>query len=136
MEQPVDFESLKANKFDLKGLFEQQGLMNYYELLNGDIYPTLVKDFWLRAEVFDREASRRELEAKIAEDPENNFGKSRSELGQEPFSGTIIKSTVMGLKARITRGDLAQLLNVPNKGKFLTDTDKGKTKITKYQHGN
>jgi hypothetical protein len=133
MEQPVDFESLKANKFDLKELFEQQGWMNYFEMLNGDIYPTLVKDFWLRAEVYDRESARRELEAKIAEDPENNIGKSRSELGLEPFSGTVIKSTVMGLKARITRSDLAQLLNVPNKGKFLIDTDKGKTKITKYQ---
>jgi hypothetical protein len=87
----------------------------------------------LRAEVFDSEEARKELQEKIAEDPLNNKGKSRSELGLESFTGTVIKSSVMGLRVRITRGDLAQLLNLPNSGKFLIDTNKGKTKITKYQ---
>jgi hypothetical protein len=85
-----------------------------FDMLNGDVYPTLIKDFWLRAEVFDCEAARRELQEKIDEDPENNKGKSRAQLGLEPFTGTVIRSSVMGLKARITRGDFAQFLNLPN----------------------
>jgi hypothetical protein len=96
MEQPVDFESLKVNNFDLKGYFEAQGWMDYFDMLNGDIYPTLVNDFWLRAEVFDSEEARNELQEKIAEDPLNNKGKSRSELGLESFTSTVIKSSVMG----------------------------------------
>jgi hypothetical protein len=133
MEQPVDFESLRVYKFDLKKYFQAQGWLEYLKMLNGVIYPTFVKDFWLRAEVFDSEASRREHQAKIDEDPQNNKGKSRVELGLEPFTETIIKSSVMGLKARITRGDIALLLNMPSTGKFLIDTDKGKSKTTRYQ---
>jgi hypothetical protein len=70
-------------------------------MLNGPIYPYLVKDFWLRAEVFDKDAANRELQAKIEEDPEKNKGKSREELGLEPFTGTVIRSSVMGIKAEI-----------------------------------
>ncbi|MCH79291.1 hypothetical protein A2U01_0000037 [Trifolium medium] len=133
IEQPVDFESLRVNNYNLQGYFRNQEWMDYFEMLNGDVYPTLVKDFWLRAEVFDSEAARKELQEKIEEDPDNNKGKTRAQLGLEPFSGTIIRSSVMGLKARITRSDFAQLLNVPNAGKFLVDTDKGKSKVTKYR---
>jgi hypothetical protein len=107
--------------------------MYYYDLLNGPIYPYLVKDFWLRAEVYDRDAANRELQTKIDEDPEKNQGKSREELGLEPFTGTVIRSTVMGIKAEIRRETIAQLLNVPNSGKFLVDTDKGSNKVTIYR---
>jgi hypothetical protein len=133
-EQSVDFESLRINQHDLRGYFETQGWIDYFDMLNGSIYPYLVKDFWLRAEVFDKDAANRELQAKIEEDPEKNKGKSREELGLEPFTGTVIRSSVMGIKAEIRRETIAQLLNVPNTGKFLIDIDKGQNKITKYRN--
>ncbi|MCI66429.1 hypothetical protein A2U01_0087687, partial [Trifolium medium] len=27
-------------------MFEDQGLMGYFDMLNGRVYPVLVKDFW------------------------------------------------------------------------------------------
>ncbi|MCI34743.1 hypothetical protein A2U01_0055964, partial [Trifolium medium] len=72
LEQPVDFESLRANGFDLKKLFEDQGWMNYFDMLNGPVYPVLVKDFWPRCDIFTQEDADREYEFKVAEDPENN----------------------------------------------------------------
>ncbi|MCI44670.1 hypothetical protein A2U01_0065909, partial [Trifolium medium] len=50
MEQPVDFESLRANGCDIKKFFEDQGWMGYFDLINGPVYTVLVKDFWPRCE--------------------------------------------------------------------------------------
>src|SRR6266487_3677839 len=52
MEQPVDFDSLEKNHFDvLKFFIDHNGSFKYMELLNGPIYPTLVKDFWVKSKV-------------------------------------------------------------------------------------
>ncbi|MCI98082.1 cullin-like protein, partial [Trifolium medium] len=46
----VDFESLKGNDFDVEGLFIRQGCKRYFDMLNGPIYGTLVKEFWMKAQ--------------------------------------------------------------------------------------
>jgi len=53
VESPVDFASLKRNVMDLKALMEAQKLFDYFRMLNGPTYVKLVKDFWVRAEVYD-----------------------------------------------------------------------------------
>ncbi|MCI43007.1 hypothetical protein A2U01_0064244, partial [Trifolium medium] len=39
MEQPVDFEALKANDFDVEKFFKDQGWLKYFDMLNGPVYP-------------------------------------------------------------------------------------------------
>ncbi|MCI22255.1 cullin-like protein, partial [Trifolium medium] len=50
-ERMVDFESLKANDFDIEDLFIKQGWKRYFKMLNGPIYSRLVKEFWMKAQV-------------------------------------------------------------------------------------
>ncbi|MCI05493.1 hypothetical protein A2U01_0026546 [Trifolium medium] len=86
LEQPVDFESLRANCFDVKKLFQDQGWLGYFDILNGPVYTQLVKDFWKRCDVITQEEADREYNNKVAEDPKNNKGKSRTELGLREFT--------------------------------------------------
>ncbi|PNX68453.1 cullin-like protein, partial [Trifolium pratense] len=53
-EKIVDFESLKANGFNVKPYFTSQGWDKYFEMLNGPIYPDLLKHFWMKAKVFTK----------------------------------------------------------------------------------
>jgi hypothetical protein len=46
VEKTVDFESLRANGApEVKDVFAVQDVFNYYDILNGPVYPELVKDF-------------------------------------------------------------------------------------------
>jgi len=71
-EQIVDFNAFKVNGFPMEGYFETQGLMPFFDMLNGLCYMNLVKDFWVRAEVFNEIDAQRKVNAKIAEDKSNN----------------------------------------------------------------
>ena len=53
IESPVDFSSLKRNKVDMDALISAQKMAGYFQMLNGPTYVNLVKEFWIRAEVFD-----------------------------------------------------------------------------------
>ncbi|PNX63909.1 cullin-like protein, partial [Trifolium pratense] len=48
-EKMVDFDSLQANGFDVKQYFSSQGWDKYFDMLNGPIYPDLLKKFWMKA---------------------------------------------------------------------------------------
>ncbi|PNX69079.1 hypothetical protein L195_g064271, partial [Trifolium pratense] len=48
----VDFVSLKENGYDVKPYFSAQGWNKYFDMLNGPIYPDLLKKFWMKARVF------------------------------------------------------------------------------------
>ena len=52
IESPVDFSSLKRNKVDMDALISAQKMAGYFQMLNGLTYVNLVKEFWIRAEVF------------------------------------------------------------------------------------
>ncbi|MCI50700.1 hypothetical protein A2U01_0071944, partial [Trifolium medium] len=53
IEQAVEFEALKANGFDVEHFFTDQGWSQFFDSLNGPVYPILVKDFWPRCEIYD-----------------------------------------------------------------------------------
>ncbi|MCI33644.1 cullin-like protein, partial [Trifolium medium] len=91
----VDFESFKVNDFDIEDLFVKQGWKRYFDMLNGPIYSRLVKEFWMKAQVYDELSARLEEEALVRKDPSLK-GKSREELGLSIFNGTVIKSVIAG----------------------------------------
>jgi hypothetical protein len=59
-ETPFDFTSLKKYDVDMEAYIKPQKLHGYFCMLNGPTYENLVKDFWLRAEVYDKEAAKLE----------------------------------------------------------------------------
>ncbi|MCI71809.1 hypothetical protein A2U01_0093072, partial [Trifolium medium] len=56
------------------------------------------------------------------EDPVNNKGKSRKDLGLRDFTETEIRSGVSGSEIILTQSNIAQVLKLPNKGVFKTFT--------------
>jgi len=56
-------------------------------MLNGTSYSELVKDFWVKSEVYDQEAATREEAQKILEN-QSLKGNTRSEMGLLEFKGT------------------------------------------------
>ncbi|MCI12568.1 hypothetical protein A2U01_0033673 [Trifolium medium] len=122
MEQPVDFEALKVNGFEVEQFFEDQGWSKYFEMLNGPVYPILVKDFWPRCDIIEQVDADREFANKIAENPENNKNKSRKDLGLRDFKETKIRSGVSGSEIILTQSNIAQMLKLPNRGVFKTFT--------------
>ena len=56
VEIPVDFLSLAHHGCDLRDVYQAQGLMDYFGMLSGPTYLTLVRHFWVRAQLYDRKA--------------------------------------------------------------------------------
>jgi len=69
IESPVDFESLKRNGMNLDALMAAQQMFPYFNMLNGSTYVKLVKDFWVRAEVYDLDAAKVEELQAVTKDP-------------------------------------------------------------------
>ena len=69
VESPVDFASLRRNGMNLDALMGAQQLYVYFNMLNGPTYVKLVKDFWVRAEVYDLDAAKIEEHQVVARDP-------------------------------------------------------------------
>ena len=101
IESPVNFASLKRNGMDLEALITVQEMFPYFEMLNGPIYEKLVKEFWIRAEVYDLEAAKDEELKAVIQDP-SLAGKTRKEMGLESFRQIEIRSAVMGIPISIT----------------------------------
>ncbi|MCI63737.1 LRR receptor-like serine/threonine-protein kinase RCH1, partial [Trifolium medium] len=76
----VDFESLRVNGFVIEDLFVTQGWKRYFKMLNGPIYSRMVKEFWMKAEVFDELSARMQEEELVRNDPTMK-GKTREEMG-------------------------------------------------------
>ena len=93
-ESPVDFASLKRNEMDMESLIAVQVMFPYFEMLNGPTYVTVVKDFWIRAEVYDVDVAKEEELKAVIKDPSLR-GKTRQEMGLESFRQTEIRSSVM-----------------------------------------
>ncbi|MCH85836.1 hypothetical protein A2U01_0006688, partial [Trifolium medium] len=122
MEQPVDFEALKANGFEVEQFFKDQGWLKYFDMLNGPVLPVLVKDFLPRCDIIEQADADLEYKNKVAEDPVNNKGKSRIDLGLREFKETKIRPGVSGSKIILTQSNIAQVLKLPNKSVFKTFT--------------
>src|SRR6266487_818113 len=118
MEQPVDFEGLRLNQHDIEKFFtDQDGGFRYMKLLNGPIYPTLVKDFWIRSKVVAVEDYDKELATLRKSKPENK-DKTPAELGLREVKQEEIRSVVCGFEVVLTQSNLASILQIPNEGKF------------------
>src|SRR4030066_2070929 len=68
IEQVVDFDSLGRNGVTVAEFFAFQKWSTFFQMLNGPTYKEMVKEFWIKVEVFDEEAADRELAKKIDED--------------------------------------------------------------------
>ncbi|RHN51505.1 hypothetical protein MtrunA17_Chr6g0469341 [Medicago truncatula] len=115
---PVDFASLTHHGCDLVKFYKKQKLMSYFSLLNGPTYEVLVRQFWVRASVFDIEAARQEEAQLILVDPTLK-GKTREEMGLLSFTGTEIRSNVMGIPVTINEQIIAQAMGRDTSGKYF-----------------
>jgi len=118
VESLVDFASLKRNGMNLDALMAAQHFFPYFNMLNGPTYVKLVKDFWVRAEVYDVDAAKVEELQVVARDASLR-GKTRKEMGLEPFRQTEIRSAVMGIPITITEKVIAKACRVAPSGRFL-----------------
>ncbi|KEH27924.1 hypothetical protein MTR_5g049460 [Medicago truncatula] len=123
VESSIDFGSLKRNGMDILAYFASQHLTQYISMLNGPSYMNLVKDFWVRAEVFDRKDAEEE-EIKLVKENPKLKGKSRTEMGLKPFNGTEIRSAVMGMEITITAETIARVCRCENTGLYQVDAVK------------
>jgi hypothetical protein len=90
VEKLVDFESLRVNSADgIKEAFEKQELLYYFDILNGPVYPELVKDFWMKAIVITRKVYDEFVQKMVVEDPSLE-NKTPKKMGIRPFLGTEI----------------------------------------------
>jgi len=119
----VDFESLKANRHDLRQAFDYQGWLSYFEMLNGPTYTNLVKDLWVRVEVFNKYEVDKEFQLKQSVSEEKK-GMTRHELGLKEFIKTRIRSVVQGIDVRITQFDITKLIKCKNRGVCESRTTK------------
>ena len=68
---------------------------------SGPTYLTLVRHFWVRAKLYDQKAAKLEMDEKVMIDPSLE-GKTREEMGLEPFRGEEIRSSVLGIPVVIS----------------------------------
>jgi hypothetical protein len=88
IENPVDFESLRVNGFpEVKDRFERQGLMYYFDVMNGPTYNEIVKEFWMKASIITKTKYFERLKQLVKEKPELS-GKTPAEMGFRPFVST------------------------------------------------
>jgi len=123
VESPVDFQSLKHHIVDLSNYLLHQVLDSYFGVLNGPTYEELVKDFWVKAEVYDRKAAKLEEKQKILEDPRLE-DKSKEEMGLKEFKRTEICSNVKGIPITITEEVIGRATRCEVEGKFQWDLNK------------
>jgi len=129
VENPVDLLSLAHHGCDLRSIYQAQDLMEYFRMLNGPTYLTLVRHFWVRAEIYDLKASQLEMEEKILIDPSLQ-GKSREEMGLEPFRQEEIRSSIMGISVVISVDTIAGVIKRASEGKFVYGLNSKKSSWT------
>jgi len=131
IESPVDFTSLKRNRKDMEALISAQQMFGYFRMLNGPTYVNLVKDFWVRAEVYDQEAAILEERQAMARDPSLKR-KSRKEMGLEPFRRLEIRLVVMGIPITIIEEVIARACRVAPEGRFLWNVSRKEPLLASY----
>jgi len=108
---------------DLESLIAVQEMFPYFEMLNGPTYVTLVKDFWVRAEIYDVDAAKDEELKAVIRDPSLR-GKTRKEMGLESFRQTEIRSFVMGIPMTSTEEVIAKACRVTATGRYIWNANR------------
>ena len=129
VENPVDLLSLAHHGCDLRSIYQAQDLMEYFSMLNGPTYLSLVRHFWVRAEIYDLKASQLEMDEKILIDPSLK-GKTRKEMGLEPFRHEEIRSSIMGIPVVISVDTIAGVIRRASEGRFVYGLNSKKSSWT------
>jgi len=80
--------------------------MDYFGMLNGPTYLTMVRHLWVRAQIYDLKASQLEMDENVLIDPSLE-GKTREEMGLEPLRREEIRSSIMGIPVVISVDTIA-----------------------------
>jgi len=92
--------------------------MDYFGMLNGPTYLTLVRHFWVRAQLYDLKASQLEMDEKVLIDPSLK-GKTREEMGLEPFRREKIRSSILGIPVVISVDTIVGVIRRASEGRFV-----------------
>jgi hypothetical protein len=84
-----------------------------------------VRHFWVKAQVYNRKATKLEEAEKILIDP-TLAGKSRKVMGLEFFTITEIRSSIMGILVFISQEVIAFVIRRPSGGIFTDGVDNSK----------
>jgi len=120
----VDFTSLAHHGCNIRRFYEAQD--RYFDMLNGPTYMNLVSHFWVRAHVYNRQAAKLEEHGNVLIDPTLE-GKTREEMGLEPFTCTDIRSSIMGIPVFISERVISWLIRRAFEGRFLSGLVNNKT---------
>jgi len=126
------FASQNRNEMEMDALIAAQQMFPYFKMLNGPTFVTLVKDFWVRAEVYDVDAAKDEELKAVIKDPSLK-GKTRQEMGLESFRQTEIRSSVMGIPITVTEEVIAKACRVPATDKFIWNAKKNHPLLDSYK---
>jgi hypothetical protein len=118
IENPVDFASLAFHDCWIRSYYEKQGLMQYFNMLNGPTYEAMVRHFWVRASIYDKAESLVEESEKVLLYPELK-GKTRKEMGLKPSTSTEIRSSICGIPVVIAEWQIESILGLEASGKYL-----------------
>src|SRR4030065_2521262 len=122
VEQVVDFDSLMRNGVQISRFFSAQSLNPFFQIHHGPAYTELVKNFWIEAEIFDKEASEKELVVAMSLE-KTKKKKTRTDFGLPELTETEIKSNVVGVDVTVTPSMIARILKVSEGGMFLKGTN-------------
>lgn len=95
--------------------------MNYFEMLNGPTFSYLVKDLWVRAEVYIESSVALEENQNIAKNKKLKE-KSRIKMGLEESKEVEIRHVIMGVNVTITQSHIAKIMNMCNIGRYVLNT--------------
>ena len=90
IENPVDFDSLNFHRCSIRSYYEEQGLMDYFRMLNGPTYEALVRHFWVRAKFYNKAASLSEESQMVLMYPELE-GKTREKVMQMRLQDSMVR---------------------------------------------
>ncbi|KAK2455491.1 hypothetical protein QL285_002937 [Trifolium repens] len=123
IENPVDLEGIRVNGFaNVVNLFKRQGLEYYFDLLNGPTYTELVKEFWMKATIINKDVYIQRIKDMVEEKPELQ-GKTPEQMGLKPFTTTEIESFVAGFKISIRVCNICEALKIDRGGLVLRISD-------------
>src|SRR4030043_820701 len=121
IEKVIDFDALARNGIQVARFFSAQKLSPFIQMHHGPTYVELVKQFWVKAEIYDQEVADKEVGKVISMDKSGK--KSRADFGLKEFEETEIRSNVMGLDVKVTKSMIAKVTKAPNVGMCLKGTN-------------
>ena len=85
----------------------------------------LVRHFWVRASIYDKNAAKQDMDEKILIDP-SLAGKSREETGLELFVDPENRSSIMGIPMFISQAVISYVMRRVSEGNFKDGLDNNK----------